>query len=398
MTISIEEKTAQLEKLLKARILQGSESLRAFLRFVVQSAIADPDVQLKEYIIATEVFGRRSDYDPRIDSVVRVQAGRLRAKLLEYYATEGKDDTVLLDLPKGQYTPRFTYFQTHSDEYANGGHGIIESSDKTVTDFQQQIFLPLWGEFLRPPEPVLVVFSNSIFHGTYTDMKLFSSLELVAGQQEIPTVTTSLSSSSQTHRQVIDHYTGIGEVMGVYFLGDFFGKMRHPFRIKRSLLLTWDDVKMENIIVLGSPAENLFLLDLPQKQDFIFSWIKDEQGRLVYAIANNNPHEGEQPYYLARQFGESPSQISEDYAVISSLQGLSEKNRLLILGGINTFGTQAATEYVTQPEYIKDLVSHLNIAPPGEAPRLPTYFQILVRVKVNGGVPIQITYVTHHVL
>ena len=84
--------------------------------------------------------------------------------------------------------------------------------------------------------------------------------------------------------------------------------------------------------------------------------------------------------------------------MVSVLQGLSGKNRMMILAGINTFGTHAAAEYVTQPEYIKDLVAHLNLAPAGEPPRLPTYYQILLKVKVNGGVPIHISYVTHHVL
>ena len=81
---------------------------------------------------------------------------------------------------------------------------------------------------------------------------------------------------------VTEHYTGIGEVMGIYFLGDFFARVKHPFRVKRSLLLNWEDLKSENIIVLGSPAENLFLRDLPQKQEFIFRPLTDEQGRKTF--------------------------------------------------------------------------------------------------------------------
>jgi hypothetical protein len=185
--------------------------------------------------------------------------------------------------------------------------------------------------------------------------------------------------------------------MGVYFLGDFFARARHPFKLKRSLLLTWDDAKSENIVVLGSPAENFFLLDLPVKQDFVFRWVEDEHHRHVNAIANTNPKDGERELYLAKHFGQSPSQISEDYAVVSMLPGLTEKNRLMILAGINTFGTQAAAEYVTRPEGIKDLIGRINTAADGP-PQLPAYFQILLRVKVNGGVPVQTSYVTHHVL
>jgi hypothetical protein len=107
MELGKEQKLEQLEKVLQSRTLQNSESLKAFLRFVVEKTIADRDAPLKEYTIATEVFGRNSDYDPRIDSVVRVQAGRLRTKLQEYYTTEGKSDQIIIDLPKGHYHPVF---------------------------------------------------------------------------------------------------------------------------------------------------------------------------------------------------------------------------------------------------------------------------------------------------
>src|SRR5918998_5597141 len=107
MELGKEQKLAQLERVLQSRTLQNSESLKAFLRFVVEQTVDGREAQLKEYIIATEVFGRNSDYDPRIDSVVRVQAGRLRTKLQEYYTTEGKDDPVFIDLPKGHYHPVF---------------------------------------------------------------------------------------------------------------------------------------------------------------------------------------------------------------------------------------------------------------------------------------------------
>src|SRR5438105_5408877 len=114
------EKLEQLDRLLQSRILHGSESLRAFLKFVVLKSVENQETQLKEYIIATEVFGRSTSYDSRNDSVVRVQAGRLRAKLQEYYATEGKHDRVLIDLPKGHYSPSFAYLEPPAIPQKNG--------------------------------------------------------------------------------------------------------------------------------------------------------------------------------------------------------------------------------------------------------------------------------------
>src|ERR671939_1877848 len=128
MNLSKDEKLAQLERILHSQIMQGSESLRAFLRFVVQKAIDQQEDQLKEYTIATEVFGRGEQYSPRTDSVVRVQASRLRSKLQEYYFTEGKADQVLIELPKGHYTPSFSYL--HPDNGGTGGRAESQLEPK----------------------------------------------------------------------------------------------------------------------------------------------------------------------------------------------------------------------------------------------------------------------------
>jgi TolB-like protein len=76
-----------------------------FLKFVIEQALAGDAERLKEYVIGIEVFDRDASYDPRVDAIVRVEAARLRAKLAEYYAGEGRSDAVVLTLPKGGYAP-----------------------------------------------------------------------------------------------------------------------------------------------------------------------------------------------------------------------------------------------------------------------------------------------------
>jgi hypothetical protein len=480
MHIAREEKLAELERVLHGRALHGSDNLKAFLRFIVDKSLENQEGQLKEYVIATEVFGRGSDFDSRVDSVVRVQAGRLRTKLHEYYENEGRDDRVIIILPKGQYTPVFSYAQKREERDGDSETGadatlvtVAVSNPKEASDIAQSAYVngsardaaitpvngvvteaarvidpemrrwriatltlilmsvalgalaffyrataveletvarraqgggdaidrrevePLWGDLLRSPEPILVVYSNTLFQGTAEEgMKLFKSLDAPGSSLGSPSIPQS--ETEQSKEPVTELYTGIGEVMGSYFLGDFFARLGHASRVKRSLLLMQDDLKTENIVVLGSPAENFFLRDLPQKQDFIFKPMPDDNGKQTFGIINVNPQPGEQGRYIAKQDGPSRSQISEDYAVVSLLQGLDGKKRMLILAGITTHGTQAAVEYVTRPDYIRDLVRNLNTAPAGGAPKLPFNFQVLVRVKVNGGVPVQVSYVTHH--
>ncbi|MEO8052650.1 MAG: tetratricopeptide repeat protein [Acidobacteriota bacterium] len=102
-----EEIRAHLEKLLAGRLFARSLRLCRFLRFSVEESLAGKGGRLKEQIIGMEVFDRKSDYDPRIDPIVRVEARRLRAKLKAYYASAGRGDSIMIGLPKGAYLPFF---------------------------------------------------------------------------------------------------------------------------------------------------------------------------------------------------------------------------------------------------------------------------------------------------
>jgi adenylate cyclase len=97
----------QLDRILDSPGFAGSVRLKRFLRYVVEQQLAGEGAKLKEYAIGVEVFDRKEPYDPRLDSIVRVEAGRLRSKLDEYYATEGAADPVRISLPRGSYVPVF---------------------------------------------------------------------------------------------------------------------------------------------------------------------------------------------------------------------------------------------------------------------------------------------------
>ena len=94
---------AELERVLASETFQNAERLRRFLRFVVDESLRDPGATLKEHWLAIHVFDRPESFDPRSDSVVRIAARQVRFKLRDYYETEGREDTVRMNLPKGSY-------------------------------------------------------------------------------------------------------------------------------------------------------------------------------------------------------------------------------------------------------------------------------------------------------
>src|SRR5262245_40088587 len=448
----------QVEKICQSDALEQSEHLKAFLRYVVQKSVRDPGVQPKEYAIATEVFGRDAGFDPRQGALVRVQAARLRSKLRKYYDTQGKSDLLLIDLPKGHYSPTFAYAAPRKSARGVGNGdgtssgGVAESSaaaeagrvaaslpppmyriqytkialaalvvlslglgyaafyyrsqlaslkDSTAASKdwdskETQHMTLVWKDFFESSAPILVTYSNTAFLGTpQQGLKYYKPLT-GAGPDSGSSSSQEAGIEQVKTAAINDQYTGTGEVMAVNFLGGIFWKMGRSFRVKRSLLLDWEDIKTGNIVILGSTAENLFLRDLPQPQDFVFR--ADKQHDEHVFIVNQHPKEGEQTIYASKREGMSTRQIVEDYAMVSLLKGLDGKSKLMILAGLTTTGTQAAAEYVTKPVCLDELISHLTTSTDPAHPALPAFYQIVIRAKVNDGVPVQIEYVTHHVL
>src|SRR5215472_5459546 len=191
----------QIERLTKSHSLHSSESLCRLLRYLAEHSLDHPGVALKEYQIATEVLGRPPGFDPQSDSTVRVQAGRLRVKLAEYYAHEGASDPILVEIPKGSYVLSFQLRgkpvtvvapplpielpekkaepQVSNRRWISAvgfllvllAASLVTSAfllsrgrTQPVTSQQVPAVYPLfWNRFLTSPQEPLVIFSNGSF-------------------------------------------------------------------------------------------------------------------------------------------------------------------------------------------------------------------------------------------
>lgn len=107
-TPSAEDIQVELERVLASAPFSNSNRSQRFLRYVVESSLNNHVELLKEFAIAVDVFERDISYDPSVDATVRVEAGRLRSRLRDYYADQGRNDPVVIDVPKGGYRATFT--------------------------------------------------------------------------------------------------------------------------------------------------------------------------------------------------------------------------------------------------------------------------------------------------
>jgi len=122
-TMDPESVRAQLQRILRSSAFADAERGSRFLRFVVESALEGRIREIKESVIGVEAIGRSSSFDPKTDPIVRVEAGRLRARLRSYYESDGKGDPILIALPKGSYVPEFSERQTLKPSSA--WHGVL---------------------------------------------------------------------------------------------------------------------------------------------------------------------------------------------------------------------------------------------------------------------------------
>jgi TolB-like protein len=111
----------QLDRILASNPFLNARRPSQFLRFIVESTLAGEGNRIKEYLIGVEVFERPADYDPKDDPIVRIEAGRLRKKLAEYYSGPGANDPVVIELPKGGYVPVFQHRTNGKDLRQDSG-------------------------------------------------------------------------------------------------------------------------------------------------------------------------------------------------------------------------------------------------------------------------------------
>jgi hypothetical protein len=114
--------------MLAAPTFRRKPRVSAFLEHAVRETLDGNEIRLKEYSIAVSVFGRPEDFDPRMDSIVRVEARRLRQTVDMYYRTDGADDPLLIQFRRGTYVPAFlprSAATAQMEMLAAGGPGLL---------------------------------------------------------------------------------------------------------------------------------------------------------------------------------------------------------------------------------------------------------------------------------
>jgi hypothetical protein len=394
-----------VQRVIESRHLVSSVRLRDFLLHVTACAIRETPEDATEQQIGIHVFQRSPGFNSSEDSIVRSQARLLRLKLSAYFNAEGASEPLIIEIPKGHYLPVFLPSRlVKSTEEAQGDDSLRDTLVPLHAEEAKEIFLSeppqatrverqrgwlplagvglalllclflavvfrwerqaaaakplkqLWAPFLAG-DPPLVIYSNALFVGDAKSGMRYAANDGSDGQST----------------ELVDHYTGIGELIAVHELTRMFDYQRAEFVLKRSPLVTWDEARSRNLIFIGSVAENGSLKLLPATQDFTLMATADAAG-----IVNHHPRQGEPQVYLRP---EHP--LTRDYAIVALLPGVQPDHRMFVFSGLTTLGTQAAVEYALEPDTAGELIRQVTFR------KKIHNFEALLEVSIRGGVPLQ---------
>jgi hypothetical protein len=380
--LSIQEQREEVQRVLHSPQFRRSPKLQRFLELICDYHFQGRPSEITEYMIATEAFGKGESFDSTHDSLVRVQAREARRRLREYYQSEGSGSALVLDIPLGSYAPVFS----------PNGHGpapnpplsvwqrpfllaitLAVSAALLVMAYRERRELinspalasgsmgvqrpqvaKLWNRFLDSDVPTLLVLSNP---PVWDDPVC----------QAAGTATPSQEASAPG--PCPDEYTGMGEAVALHVITNLFKTARQTLILKQSRMVTADDIKRYNLILLGGHKVNVWTGKLGK--DVNMRMTPEER-----AVVDADPSRK-----FATVFDKDSGQLVRDRSALALRRHAQTGHWLLFLYGQHTQGTQAAAEAATDEVFLAQLKW-----PSGSSP-FPDSFRILIGVSVNDGIP-----------
>lgn len=418
MTRGAETIESCVERVLQSTAFGNAPSSRRLLKYLADHAHSDSAEQLKEYTIGVEAFSKSPDYDPRQDSTVRIQIGRLRQKLAQYYREEGREDPFIVDLPKGRFTllceprpsapePEPPVEPESEPEPAAGNQWRIVALGLAVccalllltgvwllsarrpaaappSENWSPELAELWAPFLNSGRPLLIAVGNPLFiqfenKALYRDLSVEKADDLVKSPR-LGAISKALGSHES---RPVHYYAAVGDVNAAFLLGQRLGPRQPGMSIVRSSQLQWQQLADANVLFLGPPR-----------------FFDDKLGGLPVSLEITeaadgfqvtSPKPGEQAFYKFREPVGFFNEDGEACVLITHAAGPVGNTDVLTFAGNSTFGRAGAIAAFTDTGFARTLVARMR----GSAGHIPKYFQVLLRVKYKGGVPTETSYLLH---
>ena len=364
----------QLELLADDPALRSSKRCVAFLRYIVEQTLAGSAEQLKERTIGVDVFGRDPSYDTSDDHIVRTAATELRKRLAIYYGQKGHQSELRIALLPGSYVPHFSRPPSQTEKVpdatvaAEVAHGPAVpdlpadvanrsartgwlSGHRTTVGIAAVLALAgiaalagvtldrptprarFWGPVLRSSAPVLIAVG---------DVPQGPPVLSPASAPDMP--PSPSQAAAEPPRVPFADTVTIARITALLSGG---GKQ---VLIRRETLSSFSDLRQGPAVLVGA-FNNEWSLRLTRS--LRFSLAMDGTKRVIYIRDREHPENRDWSWSIDRH-QEDPNKVSgaslHDYALISRLTNSATGQTVVIIGGLYTYGTQSAGEFLADPQ------------------------------------------------
>ena len=383
---------------------QKSKRLRELLLYLEERALKDPNCVLREQEIGVDVLGRPLDYDTSHDTLVRVLVSQLRKKLQDYFAADGRDEPLIIEIPKGTYLPVVRARDLISDR-SEPAAGVPAAPARFVRSrLTWKIGLALlaaalgWalasnaGLVSRTSRPAVEALWSQLFANgqpTYlvlSDVTLMEFENLIGGRVPLSEYEAH-EFDRLSERNIADPVmsalarefvgrvtTAVSDVQVARDFGVLAATRRLPLTIISARDISSSLVASMNTVLLGSWRANPWIGLFEDQMNFRTEYRESPPGM---SFINRSPRAGEQPEYPAewRRTG---------YCRITFLPNPRHSGNVLVISGSDVISTEAGGRFIASEEWIKRLRQMLGVKSGAPIPR----FELLLKTRiVNSTVP-----------
>jgi hypothetical protein len=427
---SIDERRALIERVAAGAQLRRSARLRDFLLYVGGQSLKQGCPEIREQEIGAKVFGRSSSYDRSQDNIVRVNATELRKRIELYFASEGANETLILEIPRGGYRPLFhrrlgevPLSPTASTEGGHSTRPVPGQTTPTPLKAHDKLAQVAWAAISL----ALALTCAMLFQQNRAMRKLLNPWEGKAA------VTTFWSGFLSYHQQtdvvlpddslsviedIVRHPVPLGDYLNRDYMREIqssdlspdrkfavdqvfshnlvtFGGVRAAQRmlalipasssshLTLSRYYVADAIKRDNVILLGGKKANPWVHLFDDRMNFVTDF--DNRGSQAF-VSNRNPKPGEQSTYVVS----SDPNALVGYSVIAYLPNPSHTGNAIILAGTDSDATDAAAEFLTSDEQLKNFQYILNT-------KTFPYFEILLKTSRLSGTSLSAELIAYRI-
>ena len=346
----LEEAHEQLmRRILTSRQFAHADSLKRILRFLADRSTDPEALPPKEYDIAVNAMGRPDSFDPRTDPIVRVSLGSVRERLESYFGTEGRQEKIWMNIPRGQYRLVFSEAPRESRPAKRSANSLAR----------------FWQPYFSGNAANIIVYTEPLFfrddQGRF--IRDWNINHVPAGQEEIPNRFTGITADEV---RPVFHYLSAGEMHCLLSMTRMFHELNIPVETRNSRNATWHELSQSNLILLGSPRTNQFLESLQGDNPLLTGT------DCIYqrSAKKNRVYKG-----TRYQDGRLPRMT--EYAVVTRRPGLVAGRAVTIIAANHGRAIEGAGHLLTLNDKVHELIGRMHVKPSNE---LPASFQMLMQV------------------